>query len=272
MQSNLYAFGCSFAQYSWPMWPEILAQCYNTTENYGHPGSGNFYIFHQVLYCLLNKQVSKEDTVIIQWTESNRTDYIENKDWANSGSLSAELLIKSRLDFMISDETSAIKTLSYMVILIKLLEEIGCNWYFIFMSPQCKVHKFESKDFINLNIKKRYESFLSKINLYKHRFIDTTMTEFFEKNNMPINKCSWKVKNKVQIFEDDHPLPSYTFKYINEILNVVLKKDLKKSKIFVDQVSLLIDNYKIIDTEILSKDLIRLYKLSDYKITKDGRA
>lgn len=273
MQSNLYTFGCSLAKYTWPMWPDILAQCFDKTENYGNPGCGNFYIFHQAIYCFSAKNISKDDTVIIQWTEPNRLDYIKTLDWENEGSNSVHLLAKSKLDFMVNDETSSIKTLTYMYILIEILKKIGCKWYFIFMSPESMVHK-EKLSNLNLssNVKHRYNHFQEYINLHKESIIDKkSMTEFFKEINMPINKSAWKVHNKLMIHEDDHPIPKFMFRYINEVLNPVLKLDIKSSEIFVNTCSELFVERRVINTEEILKKLKRMYSMNNFKIPTEER-
>lgn len=271
--ANLYTFGCSFSRYSWPMWPDILAQCYDKTENYGSPGVGNFYIFQQVLYCLSTQNISNKDTVIIQWTEPSRVDYVENNDWVNAGSLSAELLIKAELDFVISRETTAIKTLTYMSVLIDYLEKINCNWYFIFMSPECLVHTIELDSLkLSNHLKIRYQKNLDKLKKHNSRIIDSiSMTDFFTKNGVVNNLCEWEVNNKLETFVDGHPLPIHTFKYINEIINKNLNLDLSKSDLFIKNLSTIINKYKIINTKNLSQEIDDFYKSNNFKKTVDGR-
>lgn len=272
MQGNLYTFGCSFARYTWPMWPDILSQCFDKTENYGKSGCGNFYIFHQAIYCFSTNNITKDDTVIIQWTEPNRVDYIKQTDWESAGAYSVELLAKSKLDFMVNDKTSSIKTLTYMYTLIEILKKIGCKWYFIFMSPECMVHK-ENLSKLNLcnDIKQRYNYFQKYINLHKESIIDTqSMTEFFKEINMPMNKSSWKVNNKLIKNDDDHPLPKFTFRYIQEVLNPILQLDLKKSEAFVNTCSGLFVGLKIIDAEEILKKLDRMYSIYNFKIPTNG--
>ena len=57
---RLFALGCSFTHYCWPMWPELLAQEYDETYNLGMPGGGNQIIFYKLMslqHLILYKKV-----------------------------------------------------------------------------------------------------------------------------------------------------------------------------------------------------------------------
>lgn len=275
MQNNLYTFGCSFARYSWPMWPEILAQSYDTTKNYGHPGCGNFYIFHKATNLLTSNKVKNTDTVIIQWTEPARTDYVDNNDWFGAGSLTSELLIKANLDIIISDKTSILKTLTYMSNLIHLLENVGCNWYFMFMTPDSIVHSDEHLDlFLNTGLYNSYNSLVKKVLAYKTRCIDSTsMIDFYNYRNMPIKNCFYlNHKNKKQKYHDDHPLPHYTLKYIKEIVSPkIANLNISRMETYVTEVMKTIDDYTNIDLDNLKQKLEHNVNLLVFKNTTDNR-
>lgn len=275
MPGNLYTFGCSFARYSWPMWPEILAQSYNTTKNYGHPGCGNFYIFQKASDALINNRIKSTDTVIVQWTEPSRTDYITDGDWFGAGSLTAELLIKSNLDVIISDETSILKTLTYMSNLIHLLENVGCNWYFMFMTPDSMVHLNKHLDlFLNTGLYNSYNSLLKNILSYETRFVDSvSMTSFYNSRNMPIKKCFYlNYKNKTEKYHDDHPLPYYTLMYIKEVASLSIPNlNILEMERYVFEVMKNFDDYKNVDLDKLKQKLEQDTSLLFFKNTIDGR-
>jgi hypothetical protein len=258
------------------MWPDIVAQSYNVTKNYGNPGCGNFYIFHKATNVLLSNKVKNTDTVIIQWTEPNRTDYInENGDWVCLGSLTSEQLTKAKLDFLISDKTSIIKTLTYMVNLINLLENTGCKWYFMFMSPDSMVYSNEiSKLFIDTTLSYFYNSLIKKLSLYKNHFIDSkTMTVFFRSKKMPIKNCYYVDNDKkMQHYHDDHPLTNYTLMYIKEIVSLkILDLNIVKMEEYVDEVMTNFDFQTQINLIMLEKRLSTNQKLLNFKKALDCR-
>lgn len=275
MQCNLYTFGCSFSQYSWPMWPDIMSQNYNITKNYGHPGCGNFYIFHKAIMLLLSGEVKSTDTVIIQWTEPARTDYTDiNDDWAGAGSLNAELLIKSKLDFLISDKTSIIKTLTYMVSIINLLDSIGCNWYFMYMTPKSIVHSLENSQlFENTNLQKTYTTLINKVLPYKHHYVDNiSMTDFYHNKSMPLKNCFYFIKNKLHNFHDDHPLPNYTMMYIKEVVSLTIPNlNIKKMEDYVNEIMTVFEFQTQVNLSSLEKKLSNNKGLLNFKKAIDSR-
>lgn len=276
MQGNLYTFGCSFAQYSWPMWPDIISQNYNITKNYGQPGGGNFYIFHNATILLLSGKVKNTDTVIIQWTEPARTDYADiNDNWVGAGSMNAELLIKAKLDFLISDKTSIMKTLTYMVNIISLLENIGCNWYFMYMTPESIVHSLKiSELFLNSNLFYTYNALIKKILPYKHRCVDSiSMSEFYHDKNIPVKTCyHYTEKHKMQSYRDDHPIPIHTLAYIKEVVSLTIPTlNITKMEEYVNEIMKLFGNQTQLNIPNLTKGLLKNKKLLNFKHAIDSR-
>ena len=75
--NRLFTFGCSFTQYNWAMWPEIVKFEHKPKKfyNYGRPGAGNRYIAHQVSLANLNHKFTPDDMVMICWTHFYRNDW-----------------------------------------------------------------------------------------------------------------------------------------------------------------------------------------------------
>jgi hypothetical protein len=257
------------------MWPDIMSQNYNVTKNYASPGCGNFYIFHKATNLLISNEVKNTDTVIIQWTEPNRTDYLDkHDDWAGPGSLTAELLTKAKLDFLISDKTSIIKTMTYMVNLINLLENIGCNWYFMFMTSESIVHsETNSKLFIDTNLSYTYNLLIKKLSLYKSHYIDSiSMTDFYRNKRMPLKHCFHFVKNKLRSYQDDHPLPNYTLMYIKEIVSLIIPDlNIIKMEEYVKEIMTMVDFPTQINLSSLEKKFSNNKKLINFKKSIDSR-
>ena len=72
---RLFAFGCSFTQYHWPCWPEIVGyQLQIPTYNLGKSGSGNQCIFSQIIQSDNIFQFTNEDLIMVSWTNVCRED------------------------------------------------------------------------------------------------------------------------------------------------------------------------------------------------------
>lgn len=221
---NLITFGDSFAKYAWPMWPELLSQAYDRTLNYGRAGCGNFYIFNSFMQHYIKHGFGHTDTVIIQWTEPKRHDYITH-EWVCEGIRSAELIYEHDLPDIISDETVKLKQLTYMTTVASLLAPTGCKWIFLFLNEQSIVHN----DATNFNllppIRDRYTTLTSFLNEFKDNIVDSeSMDDYFVKIKSPIMECSTVIDGKSVTFMDSHPTPRYTFEYLENF--VIPKLDL----------------------------------------------
>lgn len=78
---RIFAFGCSLTSYWWSMWPEIVQFATNIkTYNYGRSGSTNHYIANQIVLANKLHKFTKDDLVIVVWTEPNRHENLHNHD------------------------------------------------------------------------------------------------------------------------------------------------------------------------------------------------
>lgn len=90
--ANFYAFGCSFTKYQYPTWADILIEYFkdNNVEgfNNGRTGSGNQLISSRIWEQHANKNFTKNDIVVICWSNFFRDDrYINGKGWHCPGSI-----------------------------------------------------------------------------------------------------------------------------------------------------------------------------------------
>lgn len=216
---KLFALGCSFTRYCWPMWAELLAQEYDETYNLGMPGGGNQIIFYKLMSLTAANAVSKDDTVIIQWTEPLRNDYMVDRAWQGLGIASAEEIVRNNLAHTISKETVNIKQLSAMSAVIQILENIGCRWYFMFLNKDSMVHKDQSLGLHGSDVE-FVSNLFQHINSYKEHFVDEiAFMEYLKQFNL---------KPLIQVhsggsFHDDHPTPEFTAKYLSEIVSKVIQ-------------------------------------------------
>ena len=79
--ARLFTFGCSFTQYLWPTWANVLGREFAHFENWGRMAAGNQFIFNSLIECHLKKQLGPNDTVGIMWTNVFREDRYVNNQW-----------------------------------------------------------------------------------------------------------------------------------------------------------------------------------------------
>jgi len=86
---TLVAFGCSFTDYGWPTWSDIIALDQPTWryENWAVSGAGNQMIARRLLYrdCWLGR--SPDDIICIQWSSIFREDRFQQGQWHGLGSV-----------------------------------------------------------------------------------------------------------------------------------------------------------------------------------------
>jgi hypothetical protein len=71
---RFFAFGCSFTNYNWPTWADIIGQDIPVYQNWGKTGAGNHYIFNSIIEANARYKFNKDDLVIVMWTFLHRED------------------------------------------------------------------------------------------------------------------------------------------------------------------------------------------------------
>jgi hypothetical protein len=134
--SRLFTFGCSFTQYHWPTWADILGSEFDHYENWGLAGGGNHFIFNSLNECILKNKLSKDDTVIIMWSDTNREDrYVSNK-WLVSGNIYHQTTYDDEFVKKFADLRGyLIRDLAFIHSAKKLLEFYNIKHYFLSMVP-----------------------------------------------------------------------------------------------------------------------------------------
>jgi hypothetical protein len=86
--SRIFTFGCSFTQYCWPTWADIIAYDQGIEYcNYALAGLGNVGIFHRLLEADLIHKFKDDDQIYILWSSWSREDRIKDGNWLPNGSV-----------------------------------------------------------------------------------------------------------------------------------------------------------------------------------------
>jgi len=86
--NTLYTFGCSFTQYHWPTWANIVAYDLKMKhKNYGQVGMGNFGIANRILEVNERIGVDADDMLMVLWSSWDREDRLKQKQWRGEGSV-----------------------------------------------------------------------------------------------------------------------------------------------------------------------------------------
>ena len=136
MKNRLFTFGCSFTNYHWPTWADILARQFSYYENWGNSGAGNFFIFNSLVEAVKRRNITSDDTVIVMWSSIAREDrYVKNK-WLLSGSIYTQEIYDHKFVENFADPTGyLLRDISYVYAAKTILESINCKWIFLSIVP-----------------------------------------------------------------------------------------------------------------------------------------
>lgn len=88
---RIFAFGCSYTNYLWDTWADILKKDLEKTHvkfyNYGVPGSSNEGIARRVQEANLIHYYNDRDAILIVWSGWGREERIYKEGWRRSGSI-----------------------------------------------------------------------------------------------------------------------------------------------------------------------------------------
>ena len=209
--TRLYVLGCSFSNYAWPTWADMLGLEFDEYENWAFPGLGNRAIAERVAEIHAKNKLTKDDTVVIQWTSHLRHDWHatdtrhqDNAGWKTSGSLfnyiNQEIFDEKWIKTFWSETSYIMHTFNNILLTQEFLNGIGCNWR---MTSMGYINKMNSdypdgehgEQTSDINV---WESQPS-LKVYKKIFDDET------KWIMPVGTFAW-----------NHELKPYKFKSMQD--------------------------------------------------------
>jgi hypothetical protein len=118
----------------------LLGSGYSEKYNWGVPGIGNRAIIERLAECHHKNKISKDDTVIVQWTSHLRNDYFNPVggpkkiySWKTSGSIfnvfNKEFYNDKWLETFFDEGAYLMHSLNYIKVAEEMLDNIGWTWY-----------------------------------------------------------------------------------------------------------------------------------------------
>lgn len=86
---RIFSFGCSFTNYKWPTWADVISFDYPEAEyyNFGKSGGGNLFILSTLMAANKKYRFTQDDLVLVMWSTFSREDrYIQN-GWETPGNI-----------------------------------------------------------------------------------------------------------------------------------------------------------------------------------------
>jgi hypothetical protein len=88
MYNRAFMFGCSFTNYVWPTWADMLAhQVDFPAYNLGKGGIGNVGILHELVKADIKYKYTDNDLIIIMWSHWSREDRYFKNGWEAHGNV-----------------------------------------------------------------------------------------------------------------------------------------------------------------------------------------
>lgn len=129
---RIIAFGCSFTNYLYPTYADIL-----NAENRGHTGSGNERIFYEVMSAYKKGEFDNFDVIIVQWSSFFRFDYKTAKGWTEpDGSImhsKSNSDIWESIKLWYNEDYEIEKNVNYVIALWSILSNLNKKIIFLSM-------------------------------------------------------------------------------------------------------------------------------------------
>ena len=127
---RFFAFGCSFTNYIYPTWADLIGNYYPSYQNWGFCGGGNQLIANSLYECHAVNQISNNDTVIVMLTSYTRSDLIDrNSNWVMAGNIYNQTFFdENYVEKYWSDEFGYYTTWFAVKTIKTLLHHIGCDY------------------------------------------------------------------------------------------------------------------------------------------------
>lgn len=236
--NRLFTFGCSFTNYQWPTWADILL--YNGEgKNLGLSGSGNESILFRLMEAHRKYEIGGDDTVIIMFTTPIRWDIIggEIPEFISYGQVTNVDKLKKYENELYSVEGLSFKSYYSIVAIKNYLENNGIKYYFTSLN-----NIFEDVDnyFVDLRISNELKDLMIYVK-NDVRFEIPSMYSFLEKRKIIKNR-SWGITKKWYGYYDYHPRPIHHFQYVKEEIlpkigniDIIEEDEVKKMETIIDR-------------------------------------
>lgn len=215
---RFFVFGCSFTNFQWPTWADILHQeMPNVTfYNFGQSGGGNLFITSRVSETHKKFNFSKDDLVIIMWSTYCREDRWYEGEWITKGNVFTSFE-KDYVQRYIDPLGLIIRDASLISLTLNFLDTLECDSYSMKLNDMF----YEFDDFpIPFEKNPTRERTISEVkNLYSN--IDNSIPIGFNtylRNKEP-NYFGHRYYHHVldETQNDPHPNPESTLEYLKHI-------------------------------------------------------
>lgn len=126
------------------MWPEVLGNSFEHSENWGQGGAGNPFIHNAVVECHLRNNITRDDVVGVMWTNVLREDRYLDREWRTEGNVYFNKLHDANWVKKWADIRGYyIRDLALIYSTKQLLDSIGCQYFFTSCIDLRSINEYE---------------------------------------------------------------------------------------------------------------------------------
>ena len=225
---NLFAIGCSFTNFQWPSWAHWTGTLFDNTITMGASGAGNRYLFNCVSYLISENHITKDDTVIIQWSGIPREDKVLGDDgyYTFCGNIQyQEFYSKEYVRDYFNVVQTASELVGYINVLKLALDQIGCEYHMTNMFDY-HIEDFLGEPTCPYNSPSQYEltkqyGILDRLEILTKQFLRPSLEEF-KWDYDDIHYVNYGT-DKMDITRDDHPSSYAHYRYAIDVIAPKLK-------------------------------------------------
>lgn len=219
MYKRFFAFGCSFTNYHWATWADLIAYSYPDAEyyNFADPGAGNSAIFSRVVESDLVYRFNKEDLVLVQWSDTCRDDVHRSGSWKHlMSAYGRNAPDANTLEKYFNDPYGySLRTVGFVAAVNAIFDSRGCEGGSIAM--------------VDLTADGGLGEVSPPVNF--ERVLETVKPSY---HKLLFNKNWWSRSprprsiNKGEEFDDTHPTPLEHLEYLRKVFpSLVLAPDIE---------------------------------------------
>ena len=235
--SRLFTFGCSFTQYAWPTWADILSDNFDEFQNWGKSGAGNQYIGYAISECDIKNNLGENDTVIVMWTSVSREDRYINHQWVTPGNVYTNNdynsnFVKNYVDM----RGFYIRDLSMINLVKGFLESKGVNYYFISMIDIFS-NEFDDIGEVDYgDIQWHYQALEKTIRPSVHNVLfgydwDSRPSDILARDSGYMMPSTVYPRKPNRVRQDRHPSPLEHLEYIEQVVPEIRVSEVTRNNI-----------------------------------------
>lgn len=216
---RVFTFGCSFTQYIWPTWADLIFKETPQAElyNFGRSGAGNLMISLRVAEVHQRFKFDENDLVMIMWSTHTREDRWMRGSWQPQGNIFNQGLYPKDWVKKFADVNGyAIRDMAIFSLTHNYLKSINCDKLEM-MSYPLNVYESALDIFDVTDVYTRLmQVYGDEYSLYPPSMLDTIGVGYVK--CLPVSHTYiWGSGKDAHSLSDNHPHPLAYHKYLSTI-------------------------------------------------------